>query len=185
MTLEDHYRQDVAYHNNIHAADVAQSTHVLLSSPALEVRTATYKKKSLPQSTSITVSPTSSPPINGSNSRGYFCPPHPLPVPSTLLSSNLLSRPCSQISKFSPPSSPAPFTMWTIPASPTSFSSTPVSLKAAPPWRLRQRLMSAAHIHERRSDAFAAAAPSGKSILQTVILHNRDLVFWLLFFFFI
>lgn len=40
MTLEDHYRSDVAYHNNIHAADVVQSTHVLLSTPALEVRTA-------------------------------------------------------------------------------------------------------------------------------------------------
>ncbi|XP_054835625.1 cAMP-specific 3',5'-cyclic phosphodiesterase 4C isoform X2 [Eublepharis macularius] len=36
MTLEDHYHGDVAYHNNIHAADVAQSTHVLLSMPALE-----------------------------------------------------------------------------------------------------------------------------------------------------
>lgn len=36
LTLEDHYRADVAYHNNIHAADVAQSTHVLLSTPALE-----------------------------------------------------------------------------------------------------------------------------------------------------
>ncbi|XP_034026398.1 cAMP-specific 3',5'-cyclic phosphodiesterase 4D isoform X3 [Thalassophryne amazonica] len=36
MTLEDHYHGDVAYHNNIHAADVTQSTHVLLSSPALE-----------------------------------------------------------------------------------------------------------------------------------------------------
>nr|XP_014340870.1 PREDICTED: cAMP-specific 3',5'-cyclic phosphodiesterase 4D isoform X1 [Latimeria chalumnae] len=36
MTLEDHYHADVAYHNNIHAADVAQSTHVLLSTPALE-----------------------------------------------------------------------------------------------------------------------------------------------------
>nr|XP_056723479.1 cAMP-specific 3',5'-cyclic phosphodiesterase 4C [Euleptes europaea] len=36
MTLEDHYHLDVAYHNNIHAADVAQSTHVLLSMPALE-----------------------------------------------------------------------------------------------------------------------------------------------------
>ncbi|KAJ8287136.1 hypothetical protein GJAV_G00048060, partial [Gymnothorax javanicus] len=36
MTLEDHYHGDVAYHNNIHAADVAQSTHVLLSTPALE-----------------------------------------------------------------------------------------------------------------------------------------------------
>ncbi|OXB73126.1 UNVERIFIED_CONTAM: hypothetical protein H355_012051 [Colinus virginianus] len=37
LTLEDHYRADVAYHNSIHAADVAQSTHVLLSTPALEV----------------------------------------------------------------------------------------------------------------------------------------------------
>lgn len=37
MTLEDHYHADVAYHNNIHAADVVQSTHVLLSTPALEV----------------------------------------------------------------------------------------------------------------------------------------------------
>lgn len=37
MTLEDHYRADVAYHNSIHAADVVQSTHVLLSTPALEV----------------------------------------------------------------------------------------------------------------------------------------------------
>ncbi|XP_038628104.1 cAMP-specific 3',5'-cyclic phosphodiesterase 4C isoform X4 [Tachyglossus aculeatus] len=36
LTLEDHYHSDVAYHNNIHAADVAQSTHVLLSTPALE-----------------------------------------------------------------------------------------------------------------------------------------------------
>lgn len=37
MMLEDHYHADVAYHNNIHAADVVQSTHVLLSTPALEV----------------------------------------------------------------------------------------------------------------------------------------------------
>uniref|UniRef100_A0A8C1RLW0 Phosphodiesterase n=1 Tax=Cyprinus carpio TaxID=7962 RepID=A0A8C1RLW0_CYPCA len=36
MTLEDHYHADVAYHSNIHAADVTQSTHVLLSTPALE-----------------------------------------------------------------------------------------------------------------------------------------------------
>ncbi|KAM9515923.1 3',5'-cyclic-AMP phosphodiesterase 4C isoform 2-T2 [Guaruba guarouba] len=36
LTLEDHYHADMAYHNNIHAADVAQSTHVLLSTPALE-----------------------------------------------------------------------------------------------------------------------------------------------------
>lgn len=39
MTLEDHYHQDVAYHNSLHAADVAQSTHILLSTPALDVRT--------------------------------------------------------------------------------------------------------------------------------------------------
>ncbi|KAJ8285396.1 hypothetical protein GJAV_G00026340 [Gymnothorax javanicus] len=36
MTLEDHYHGDVAYHNNMHAADVTQSTHVLLSTPGLE-----------------------------------------------------------------------------------------------------------------------------------------------------
>uniref|UniRef100_A0A8C1KSG8 Phosphodiesterase n=1 Tax=Cyprinus carpio TaxID=7962 RepID=A0A8C1KSG8_CYPCA len=36
MTLEDHYHQDVAYHNSLHAADVAQSTHILLSTPALD-----------------------------------------------------------------------------------------------------------------------------------------------------
>ncbi|TRY97573.1 hypothetical protein DNTS_002605 [Danionella cerebrum] len=36
MTLEDHYHADVAYHNSLHAADVAQSTHILLSTPALE-----------------------------------------------------------------------------------------------------------------------------------------------------
>ncbi|XP_056598743.1 cAMP-specific 3',5'-cyclic phosphodiesterase 4C isoform X3 [Triplophysa dalaica] len=36
LTLEENYHSDVAYHNNIHAADVVQSTHVLLSTPALE-----------------------------------------------------------------------------------------------------------------------------------------------------
>uniref|UniRef100_V9KHD5 Phosphodiesterase n=1 Tax=Callorhinchus milii TaxID=7868 RepID=V9KHD5_CALMI len=36
MTLEDHYHPDVAYHNSLHAADVAQSTHILLSTPALD-----------------------------------------------------------------------------------------------------------------------------------------------------
>nr|KAF6400201.1 hypothetical protein HJG63_000131 [Rousettus aegyptiacus] len=35
LTLEDHYHQDVAYHNSLHAADVLQSTHVLLATPAL------------------------------------------------------------------------------------------------------------------------------------------------------
>lgn len=44
MTLEDHYHGDVAYHNNIHAADVTQSTHVLLSTPALEVCTHTKQR---------------------------------------------------------------------------------------------------------------------------------------------
>lgn len=37
MALEENYHSDTAYHNNIHAADVVQSTHVLLSTPALEV----------------------------------------------------------------------------------------------------------------------------------------------------
>ncbi|MGH0168725.1 UNVERIFIED_CONTAM: hypothetical protein FKN15_055321 [Acipenser sinensis] len=39
MTLEDHYHADVAYHNSLHAADVTQSTHVLLSTSALDVST--------------------------------------------------------------------------------------------------------------------------------------------------
>jgi cAMP-specific phosphodiesterase 4 len=38
MTLEDHYVRDVPYHNSLHGADVAQSIHYLLKSPALEVR---------------------------------------------------------------------------------------------------------------------------------------------------
>ena len=37
MNLEENYLSDVPYHNSQHAADVAQSTHVLLNSPALEV----------------------------------------------------------------------------------------------------------------------------------------------------
>uniref|UniRef100_A0A2K5C6C8 3',5'-cyclic-AMP phosphodiesterase n=1 Tax=Aotus nancymaae TaxID=37293 RepID=A0A2K5C6C8_AOTNA len=36
LLLEGHYHADVAYHNSLHAADVAQSTHVLLATPALE-----------------------------------------------------------------------------------------------------------------------------------------------------
>uniref|UniRef100_A0A2K6AFH8 Phosphodiesterase n=1 Tax=Mandrillus leucophaeus TaxID=9568 RepID=A0A2K6AFH8_MANLE len=36
LMLEGHYHADVAYHNSLHAADVAQSTHVLLATPALE-----------------------------------------------------------------------------------------------------------------------------------------------------
>ncbi len=36
MLLEDNYNKDVKYHNQIHAADVVQSTNYLLSAPALE-----------------------------------------------------------------------------------------------------------------------------------------------------
>ncbi|XP_076462948.1 3',5'-cyclic-AMP phosphodiesterase 4C-like isoform X1 [Babylonia areolata] len=36
MHLEDHYHRDTPYHNSIHAADVVQSTHVLMSATALE-----------------------------------------------------------------------------------------------------------------------------------------------------
>ncbi|XP_071799196.1 3',5'-cyclic-AMP phosphodiesterase 4C-like isoform X2 [Asterias amurensis] len=36
MILEDNYNKDVKYHNQIHAADVVQSTNYLLSAPALE-----------------------------------------------------------------------------------------------------------------------------------------------------
>ncbi|XP_050310606.1 cAMP-specific 3',5'-cyclic phosphodiesterase isoform X3 [Anthonomus grandis grandis] len=36
MTVEDHYVKENPFHNSLHAADVAQSTHVLLNTPALE-----------------------------------------------------------------------------------------------------------------------------------------------------
>ncbi|TRY74424.1 hypothetical protein TCAL_00657 [Tigriopus californicus] len=36
ITLEDHYLKDIPYHNHFHAADVTQSTHVLLNSPNLK-----------------------------------------------------------------------------------------------------------------------------------------------------
>lgn len=45
MTLEDHYVKDNPFHNSLHAADVAQSTNVLLNTPALEV--CTYKEQCL------------------------------------------------------------------------------------------------------------------------------------------
>jgi len=37
MHLEAHYHQDVPYHNNMHAADVVQSAHVLLNAQVLKV----------------------------------------------------------------------------------------------------------------------------------------------------
>lgn len=36
ILIEDNYHSDVPYHNRLHAADVTQSIHVLLSAPALE-----------------------------------------------------------------------------------------------------------------------------------------------------
>ncbi|XP_076251651.1 3',5'-cyclic-AMP phosphodiesterase-like isoform X2 [Rhynchophorus ferrugineus] len=36
MTVEDHYVKENPFHNSLHAADVTQSTHVLLNTPALE-----------------------------------------------------------------------------------------------------------------------------------------------------
>jgi cAMP-specific phosphodiesterase 4 len=36
MTVEDHYLKDIPYHNHLHAADVTQSTHILLNSPNLD-----------------------------------------------------------------------------------------------------------------------------------------------------
>lgn len=44
-TLEDHYHKDVAYHNSLHAADVLQSTHVLLATPALDVSPASSPRE--------------------------------------------------------------------------------------------------------------------------------------------
>ena len=52
LTLEDHYHSDVAYHNSLHAADVAQSTHILLSTPALHVSPSAAQALLLPQSAS-------------------------------------------------------------------------------------------------------------------------------------
>ncbi|CAG9785149.1 unnamed protein product [Diatraea saccharalis] len=36
VTLEEHYVRDNPFHNSLHAADVTQSTHVLLNTPALD-----------------------------------------------------------------------------------------------------------------------------------------------------
>ena len=150
MTLEDHYHGDVAYHNNIHAADVTQSTHVLLSTPALEVcthahaRTHTHTCTNQHTSTiSFNQTPAQSP-IIGSCLRGYFYPVTWLPpflhlsplsriVPlspsrPSLCSCPLSSRLYSQTLRSSLPSLQVQFTTWTILESQTSSSSTPVRL---------------------------------------------------------
>lgn len=109
MTLEDHYHADVAYHNNIHAADVTQSTHVLLSTPALEVRckcththkdmehscTHAYTHKHVGHASTISFNQTPSPrPINGSKLERVFLSSEltlasvPSALPSTLASSS-------------------------------------------------------------------------------------------------
>jgi len=37
LHVESHYKRENPYHNSMHAADVVQSTHVLLSIPFFEV----------------------------------------------------------------------------------------------------------------------------------------------------
>lgn len=44
MHVEDHYHRENPYHNSQHAADVTQSTHVLLNAQALEVSIHWWKK---------------------------------------------------------------------------------------------------------------------------------------------
>lgn len=99
LTLEDHYHADVAYHNSLHAADVAQSTHVLLSTPALEVIPAHLR------------SPRCAWP-------GWHVSPMPVPT---------IPRLSSRTWRSWLPSLPVPSMTLTIPGSPTSSSSTPVS----------------------------------------------------------
>ena len=43
VTLGDHYVADVPYHNSVHAADVLNSTNILLNSPALQVYSTSAK----------------------------------------------------------------------------------------------------------------------------------------------
>lgn len=99
LTLEDHYHADVAYHNNLHAADVAQSTHVLLSTPALEVIPGPPRPPRCAR--------------RGWNASAMVF----LAVP----------RPSSRTWRSWLRSSPVPSTMLTTRGSPTSSSSTPVS----------------------------------------------------------
>lgn len=127
MTLEDHYHGDVAYHNNIHAADVTQSTHVLLSTPALEVHTHIHTlTDTLQQSASIKLLLKVQ--SMAVASEGIFVQRLDNPPPPLLCSCPFSSRLCSQTSRSSLPSLQVQFTTWTIQESRTSSSSTPVSL---------------------------------------------------------
>lgn len=118
MTLEDHYHADVAYHNNIHAADVTQSTHVLLSTPALEV--SLILRHLLPTHTAYFHNVMRSNHLIRSLLHFLF----PSFCPCSALSP---ARLCSQTLRSLLPSLPVQFMMWTILESQISFSSTPVS----------------------------------------------------------
>ena len=100
LMLEGHYHNDVAYHNSLHAADVAQSTHVLLATPALEVGPSGCGQLWwVPGTEALSLTSYASCPL----------------------------RPCSQTWKSWLPSLQVPSMMWTIQESPISFSLTPVS----------------------------------------------------------
>merc|ERR1719250_602595 len=49
MTLEDHYLKSVPYHNHLHAADVTQSTHILVYSKVYSTPRRPFEKARLDQ----------------------------------------------------------------------------------------------------------------------------------------
>lgn len=68
MHLEDHYRPDAPYHNRVHAADVTQSAHVLLSVSALQV----FVQSIVFNESKKFVEVIFRPPLTPSSSRGSF-----------------------------------------------------------------------------------------------------------------
>ena len=125
MTLEDHYHGNVAYHNSLHAADVTQSTHVLLSTPALDVRWCTHSNTHTHTTHSHCL-------LGGDcvvNDIFNNSVTELFPVSSSLISSHLLvsSRPSSPTWRSSPLCSLQLSMMSTTPEFPISSSSTPVS----------------------------------------------------------